>query len=227
MPKLPEKRKRIGIVGKISGNTFGVSARYMTFAAYFGDVYVLTPDMPILELDLLILPGGADISPSSYKERPGYELSYQDPYLEYFDKEILPHYIDNGTPIFGICRGMQAINVYFGGSLKQDIPNHPTSSEGMRAELVHKVGNAAGKLKTFEVNSLHHQAIDILGNDIVPTLEEFTEKDEPTAVIESITHKHLPIIGVQWHPEEIWDEYSIACIKQLLQIKESEDGASK
>src|ERR1035437_1697511 len=106
-------RKRIGVVGTLSDNIFGVSAKYMQFANMFGDVHILTPTTPIQEdLDLLILKGGQDIDPLDYGQAPEFRLSNSNPYQEYFDKIMLPEYIKQKTPIFGICRGMQEINVF-------------------------------------------------------------------------------------------------------------------
>lgn len=210
-------KPKIGIVGTIGGNTFGVDVKYMQFASLFGDVHILTPDTPIIDLDLLILKGGADINPANYGQKPGYIISNSNPFLEEFDNEKLPQYIEKETPIFGICRGMQALNVYFGGTLSQHIYDHETNSDGDRESYVHYVKSE--KSKPFGVNSMHHQAIKKLGDGLVQTLFECDEKGILCSdIIEGIRHERLPIIGVQWHPEEILDEYSINAINSLLKI---------
>ena len=210
-------KPKIGIVGSIIGDTFGVTTPYMHFASLLGDVYILTPDTPILDLDLLILRGGADLSPANYGQKPGYVLSNSNPFLEEFDNEKLPQYIQKKTPIFGICRGMQSINVYFGGTLKQHIQGHPTNDDGLREEPAHKVRNIEEKHGiVFEVNSMHHQAVDELGEGLEKTHIAIDDKKKSIGIIEGIKHKTLPIICVQWHPEEIMDDYSLSACKSLI-----------
>lgn len=202
-------RKQIGIVGNLSGDVFGVGVKYMQFASQFGDVHILTQDSPIMDLDLLILKGGADIPPSSYGGLLGYLIYRGDPTLEAFDKDKLPFYIKQGTPIFGICRGMQYLNVLFGGDLKQHIWLHPMSSKDQRDELVHTVYGE--NILSFKVNSFHHQAVAKVPNCFKITLKS-------SDCVEAIRHKTLHISCVQWHPEEINDKYSIGEVNRLLGV---------
>ena len=103
-------------------------------------------------------------------------------------------------PIFGICRGLQVINVALGGSLKQDIPNHSVSSDTKRLNG-HKITIEKGNIlydlmgQETEVNSYHHQAIDKLAS----TLEIIAQSEDET--IEAI--KGNQILAVQWHPERM------------------------
>lgn len=207
--------KRIALVGTSTETYFGVSLKYMTFAKRFGDVIILTPDNAYQEgIDLLILQGGSDIDPTSYGQIPAYGLSRINPYFEYFDKNILPEYVKHEIPIFGICRGLQAINVLFSGDLEQNIINHPTSKDESRDELVHEVVDLRNN-KKFKVNSLHHQKIGRLGKDLKP-LALYAPKNKENVVIEAIKHRKLPIYAVQWHCEEIYDSFSDNIIKDLL-----------
>jgi len=207
--------KQIGIVGSVIRDIFGVPTPYMHFCSKFGNVHILTPDTGIINLDLLILKGGEDLSPANYGQAPKYILSNSNPFLEEFDNEKLPRYIEKKTPIFGICRGMQSINIYFGGTLDQHIHGHTKNGED-REELTHNVRPQNDKKAIFGVNSMHHQAINELGQGLEVLLEECSEKGKMTGIIEAVKHKELPIIGVQWHPEEIMDEFSINAIKSLL-----------
>lgn len=200
--------RKIGIVGTSSNNSFGVSNKYMTFARQFGGVIILTPDMDFQEdIDLLILQGGADVDPARYGQVPEYGLSRSNPYLEYFDRKILPEYIKRRTPIFGICRGLQTLNVALGGTLRQNIQGHPTSN--YREETVHDVKIKNSVFSVVKVNSLHHQSIGKLGGGL-------SSIGEYAGVVEAIKHKTLPICAVQWHPEEIWDEFSIELIESII-----------
>lgn len=208
--------KLIGIVGSIgNNNVFGQKA-YINYFKHFGNIIVINPrqDTIIPQLDLLVLPGGLDVSPYRYKEISDPELCGEpNPWFEWFDMVVLPKYIDNKIPIYGICRGMQTLNVHFGGTLHQNIENHPYSTKS-RDELVHSVfDNITNKI--HKVNSLHHQAVKVLGNDLIPILTEVVRKSD-TALIESFAHKTLPIYGEQFHPEELYSEYSINKLNLIL-----------
>lgn len=222
---------KIGITGWSTGeNSFGVTKPYLDFFSNFGVVEILTPQKGIRnDLNLVVLPGGADTYAKKYDLSPGFFNSNPDVVKEYFVDTNLDLYINNGTPVLGICLGLQQIAVKFGSKLTQHM-YHPYSSP--RSELVHKVlppftdendqyhittDNCLvvvqrGK-KDLEVNSLHHQAVrwDDLGQDL-----EILLLDEDGEYVEALKHITLPIYGLQWHPEEIHDNYSINLIKKLL-----------
>lgn len=131
--------------------------------------------------DGLVLPGGGDIGSA----------------LDAAEAGVIRYCIAAGKPILGICRGMQALNVYFGGTLYPDIPGHriaegdarhPTRAEGPMAALL-------GAKPT--VNSNHHQAIHRLGEGLRPC--QWAED----GIIEAVVHETLPILGVQYHPERM------------------------
>jgi len=224
-----KRSKNIGIVGWSTGdNSFGVSKAYLTYFRQYGNVHIMTPQHPddIWKLDLIVLPGGADVNPARYNEIPGFTTGMANPFLEWFDEKILPKYIEKGVPLFGICRGFQSLYVHFGVPLEQEILGwHPYSSKG-RNDEVHELflptqfGENSGKFigkAQQKVNSLHHQAV--LWNDaskkcaFKPTLIA-----EDKWVVEAAEHESLPIAAVQWHPEEIYDDYSNQTIKKLLKL---------
>lgn len=201
----------VGIVGVIREGIFGVSVSYMEWASQFGEVTIITPETKFnKDIGLLVMQGGADVDPTSYGQKPSFKLGRPNPNHEYFDNNQLVDYVNAKTPIFGICRGMQALNVYFGGTLKQHINGHPTNEED-REELVHKV-SVQNAFVNFAVNSMHHQVIDKLGSD----LEATAHSVEMFKKVEAIRHTSLPIAGVQWHPEEINDSYSLEVVRSIL-----------
>ena len=135
---------------------------------------------------------------------------------------MLQKYIDAKIPIFGICRGLQTLNVHFGGTLDQHID---TKTSETRSELVHDafqlkhiVPGEQSSVTKFRVNSLHHQAIGRLGDDLEIMLTDKLPTKNNDFIVEGIRHKSLPIYGVQYHPEEIYDEYSLKVIQYLISL---------
>jgi putative glutamine amidotransferase len=206
--------KRIGIPAQSfnDNHQFGVSSTYAEFLRHYGRVIILFPDQ-IEELDLLVLPGGNDVYSGRYGEVPNVMNTRTDPFLEYFDMNTLSKYIEKQTPIFGICRGLQTLNVHFGGKLVQNTIWHPYSTtRDDRVHEIHQDGEYPQLPKKLKVNSLHHQAV--MEKVIAPAFRTiFYSKD---GIIEALTHKSLPIKAVQWHPEEIYDPISRVLIMSLL-----------
>lgn len=136
--------------------------------------------------DGFILTGGSDYDPSLYHQKINCKTSLSTKDDDELDYEILNYCKNNNSPLLGICRGIQGINIFFGGSLKQDIKNHSNTN--------HLIISSIDK-KTYLVNSFHHQAIDKMGANLDIL---FISED---GIIEMLKHKFLPILGVQWHPE--------------------------
>ena len=154
------------------------------------------------EYDGLILCGGNDISPSYYGEEINGSKDIDD-VRDKAEFELADKFIKSGKPVMGICRGYQLLNIYFGGSLYQDIENsslHRSTTEG---DAFHKSTANEGSIlhslygKEFIVNSAHHQAIKKAGEGIVVT--SFAQ--DGTA--DAFEHSSLAVIGVQWHPERV------------------------
>lgn len=152
--------------------------------------------------DGLILCGGNDIDPKYYNEEMNGSVDI-DEVRDQREFALLKAYLEAGKPILGICRGHQIINVFFGGSLCQHLPETSLHRSGTGAEIIHDVSAVENSVlrelygATFSVNSIHHQAIDKLGNDLRPTAY-WNNK-----YIEAFAHEWLPVFGVQWHPERM------------------------
>ena len=213
----------IGIPGYLNDKAYGVGKSYLAFAQEFGDPVILMPHEEPRKLDLLLLPGGLDLNPASYGEVPSFYTTDQDVFKQYFYDKRLPEYVNMGVPIFGICLGFQQIAAFFGSKLTQNLKWHETSAS--RWEKAHKVRpTAAGKIlladepaKAFDVNSHHHQGVheSNLGADLLALATEDLSQ-EYERLVEAVIHRHLPIAGVQWHPEEWYDEFSTNLVKKIM-----------
>ena len=214
--------KKIGIVGwKTGENSFGVTIPYINWLSNFGIVHILSPQKGIVEdLDLLVLPGGADIAPQSFGEVPGFHTSNTDVMKQYFFDNNLDQYLENNTPIFGICLGFQQLCVKFGGKLEQHYPfNYSSKGRHDRVDtLVFEQQMYDTVLKSsiptkYEVNSLHHQGCFSLPN---PFNVLAREKEDGNIEIARFAEN---VYGVQYHPEEINDGISEVIIRQLLNLE--------
>ncbi|MBI1910006.1 MAG: gamma-glutamyl-gamma-aminobutyrate hydrolase family protein [Deltaproteobacteria bacterium] len=169
-------------------------------------------------MDGFVFQGGSDIAPQSYGEEPIRQGGASkgrwpgDPERDAYELKILDYAVRQDKPVLGICRGCQLINVYFGGTLYQDIASQKEGAlvhrDAMRYDHVHhriewKPGGLLGKVykedKATEVNSVHHQGIKDLGKDLL--VEAISPQDQ---LVEAVSYKKPDeklVLGVQWHPE--------------------------
>jgi len=164
-------------------------------------------------LDGLLVAGGVDMDPTTYGVPPHPRLGAIDPARDRVELQLTRWALEEGKPFFGICRGLQVMNVIRGGTLLQDIEAErpgalkhdylPTEGHP-RDFLAHAVRLAAGSRlhRTFggaeevRVNSMHHQAIDRLGAGLL------VSASAPDGLIEGIeTENGGYAVAVQWHPE--------------------------
>ena len=144
-------------------------------------------------LDGVILSGGGDIDPVRYGQSPAPETQAPDAARDQFELDFAAGALNHGLPTLGICRGIQLINVLLGGTVTQHVPTH-AFVDGAPDDLTHVVGFATGSRlharygASIEVNSLHHQAVDELGTDLVAV------GTSPDGGIEAIEHKSKPVV---------------------------------
>ena len=199
-----EGRPRIGITTspRRGGDYYGTYRRAVeAVGAEAVDLPPGTSSLP--EVDGLLLPGGWDVDPALYGEKPDPKTGPVDRELDDRELRLFAQARDRGVPVMGICRGQQVINVAMGGSLLQHLEGHEVRSFG-RSHLAHTIdvdpgselGRAAGDHK-IRVNSLHHQAIGKLAPGLVPTARD----DDGT--VEAIETSDGLIVAVQCHPEEL------------------------
>ena len=203
---------RVGLVDQCTQN--GVGEKYVSFVSKGGFEPVVlkhtTDKAKIAEMvaacDSIILCGGEDVEPSRYNEKPSPKLGKVNTVRDAWEYAVLDEAVKLRKPILGICRGCQILNVYFGGTLYQDLPTEfeGCASEGHRLEnqgehsIIAVPGSRfadyTGKLK-MTVNSRHHQAVKKLGRGFKATAHS------ADGVVEVIENTEYPAIGVQFHPE--------------------------
>lgn len=148
--------------------------------------------------DCLLLPGGGDLEPWRYRQANTASRNLE-PDRDALEWSLLAHFLSRKKPILGVCRGMQVINVFFGGDLVQDWPSH-SAADG--ADRLHAIKTAPSRLRALYgthciVNSSHHQVVGQLGDH----LEPLQWADD--GAVEALRHRTLPVWGVQWHPERL------------------------
>ena len=187
-----------------------------------GDVRIVDATMTIeTALDAVggvMLTGGDDVEPSRYGEAPHATTAVAEPGRDEFEIALVRAARDRRLPIFAICRGVQVLNVAFGGTLVQDIPSAVTGAirhsltvpPNTPYTLAHEVWVEKDTLlsrllgdrmtgDSCEVNSRHHQSV----KTVAPGFR--VSATAPDGVIEAIEDPSLPFcLGVQWHPENFW-----------------------
>ena len=157
-----------------------------------------------VRFDGLLIPGGADINPEFYGEDTIASLpgDWETDALQF---SALRDFIKLKKPVLGICRGMQLINIFFGGTLVQNLPEackhmsppgQPDLVHTCRARKDSWIAQIYGE--SFPHNSSHHQGVKELGVGL--EADSWSTGDN---VVESFRHSDLPIFGVQWHPERM------------------------
>lgn len=162
-------------------------------------------------LDGLLLSGGSDLDPRFYGEEPGPELGPTIPERDAFEVALAELALNRGIPVFGICRGLQVINVVLGGTLYQDIPSqlgrealkHRQDTPKWQPTHEVEVGDGSYLAEVagpgaVRVNSYHHQGIKDLADGLVVSARS------ADGVVEAIEGPDLAdrwLLGVQWHAE--------------------------
>ena len=161
-------------------------------------------------LDGLVLHGGADVWPGSYGEEP-LEVHWSgDRIRDEYEQALVKAFVAAGKPVFGVCRGLQLINVAFGGTLYQDIGTQRPDALQHRNAVSYdanfhqleilpstRLAELLANPTSLKINSIHHQGIKDLAPNFV--IEARCPND---GMIEAIRHTGKAYVAaVQWHPE--------------------------
>lgn len=167
-------------------------------------------------LHALLLTGGVDVDPARYGEERLASVPSIDPVRDEFEITLIREAAAAGLPILGICRGLQILNVAFGGNLFQDVASQtPSTIQHSKTTplcaIAHEVwitrssrlaslmSEKLAESDSCAVNSRHHQAVKHLAEGFEVTATA------PDGVVEAIEHRTLPFcVAVQWHPENFW-----------------------
>ena len=185
-------------------------------------------------MDGLLLSGGADIDPARYGEAPAGSRDAE-PGRDALEDEAFRAALEAGVPVLGVCRGLQAINVFAGGSLVQHLEGHESSAYPSPAVTRHRLeltdgsrlAAILGDSSDLQVNSYHHQAItaDRLAPGLrISAVAEHADAGRLVEGVES-TDPDRWLVGVQCHPERtessppvferLWASFVAACAERV------------
>jgi putative glutamine amidotransferase len=154
--------------------------------------------------DGLLLTGGTDVNPSRFGAQPQPETDAPDDPRDEAELALIREAIERDIPILAICRGLQILNVFHGGTLVQHIVGHDPEKEDTSAVAHEVVFEPASKLSRIAsdvkwgVNSRHHQAVSKVGDHLY-----ISARDAKDGVVEGLERRDKRfVVAVQWHPED-------------------------
>lgn len=225
----------IGITCSTEDHKHFINNDYVEAVIQAGGIPLIIPmgvelDIPRISdlVDGLMMSGGNDPNPLLYGQEPHPMLGEVTPDRDSLEVELARHFLYINKPIFGICRGMQVLNIAVGGTLYQDIHSENKGvllqhkQDAPRDHQSHFISIPEGTLfhrlagkDRIVVNSFHHQAV----RDIAPSFVlSGIASDGIIEAIESPTHRF--VVGVQWHPEATaikGEEFSVQLFKRFVQ----------
>jgi putative glutamine amidotransferase len=197
---------RIAVTGATRGSRSAWYFARFLIGSHGAKAFFLHPGSRYDEraFDALLITGGSDIDPQSYGGEAHPAIEKTDPERDAMELALIKKAHEDGVPLMGICRGMQLINLYFGGTLHPHIhdfeleaphPNTPLPRKEVMLEDDSRLHALLGQ-HTLLVNALHHQAVDRPGAKMRAVAHDRNR------IVQAIEHTELPFVfGLQWHPE--------------------------
>lgn len=193
-----------------------INEDYHRSIAAAGGIPILIPpaeDFAVLDaqlalIDGLILAGGQDIDPALYGQVAESGVEQHSSVRDSFELAVLSRAKETGLPVLAICRGLQILNVWAGGSLHQDLPvtTYSHACTGKPTDRVHQIAidpgsalRAIAGTDSEEVNSFHHQGVDIVGRGVRVVARANDGVVEAIEMGGSVANPWA--LAVQWHPE--------------------------
>jgi putative glutamine amidotransferase len=154
----------------------------------------------------LLLMGGTDVNPKRYGAAPHPETDSPDDERDQVELDLIHAAIERDRPILAICRGLQILNVYHGGTLIQHLAairhdprkdDHSGAAHEVRFSPGSRLAQIAGS-GSWQVNSRHHQAVAQIGDVL-----DVSARDSEDGVVEGLERRDKRfVVAVQWHPED-------------------------
>ena len=201
----------IGITTDLKDENNSIEQSYSTALVRHGAIPVLIPTLSdnveylediVNRIDGLLIPGSRDMDPKYYNEKPHTKIKPMSKERTKTEFYILEKSLNNNLPVFGICGGMQFLNVFFGGSLYQDmyslldgILDHEKGAIHVVQIHENTILSSIIQHPSISVNSFHHQSINKLGKGLKLNAES------SDGIIEGVEAENGFVLGVQWHPE--------------------------
>ncbi len=218
MGNKPLKEKPvIGITVDREGEFFMVRHEYLEAIQKADGLPVLLPYgtdpcSVVKTVDGLLIPGGDDIDPSYFSESPHPSVKLAPKRRSDFEIALLKAIMEVRKPVFGICYGMQLMNVALSGTLYQDIGSQFGMTIDHRKGCHRIKGNGFLMKGEFTVNSSHHQAVRKLGEGLEASA--FADDD----LVEALFLPGYPFfMGIQWHPERSDDKLSLTLFRVFVE----------
>lgn len=204
---------KIGILPSINDNQVALNLKYLEYAQQFGEPIIITLNKQVDEIDWLWASGGADVDPTMFGY-DNYASAKVQRTMDKFQSACIDLAVARQIPIFGICRGFQLLAYKFivGGDvyISQHIAGHNQMDLSLhRDDKFHSVRERGGAL--MFVNSMHHQGLVVPSTALKAEewITHYTHHKKGELLVEGFDfiQDGTRIQGVQWHPEELMEEY--------------------